>query len=126
MMRFFPPNRSPKASLLFQLWQDTPDDPHTVHQPLPGPHHHLHHLHQRHHHVLRALQSTSRKDAWFACMRRPRLCAVSCFGGAGYRSHWLPVQHTPGKILLYKHTCIISFFYPFIYLFIYLIGENAH
>lgn len=58
---YFSTNRSPKAALLCQLWPHTPDDPHTVHKPLPGPHHHLHHLHQRHHHVLRALQSTSCK-----------------------------------------------------------------
>lgn len=60
----FSTNRSPKAALLFQLQPHTPDDPHTVHKPLPGPHHHLHHLHQRHHHVPRALQSTSRKKEW--------------------------------------------------------------
>lgn len=63
----FSPNRSPKAALLFQLWPNTADDPHAVHKPLPGPHHHLYHLHQCHHHVLRALQSTTCKMC--ACVR---------------------------------------------------------
>ena len=66
---FFPPNRGPEAALLCQLWPHTPDDPHTLHQPLLGPYHHLHHLHQRYHNVLRALQSTSRKKKYL-CVQR--------------------------------------------------------
>ena len=54
-------HRSPEAALLRQLWSCALNDPHAVHKPLPGPHHHLHHRHQCHHHVLRALQSTSCK-----------------------------------------------------------------
>lgn len=60
--------RSTQAALLCQLWPHAPDDPHTVHKPLPGPHHHFHHLHQCHHDVPRALQSTSCKKKCFQCL----------------------------------------------------------
>lgn len=71
--------RSPEAALLQQLRQSPADDPHAVHQPLPGPHHHLHHLHQRHHHVLGALQSTPRKGARKSRKNGAAACRVFFF-----------------------------------------------
>lgn len=48
--------RGTKAALLCLLRSSPTGHPYPVHQPLPGPGHHLHHLHQRHHHVSGALQ----------------------------------------------------------------------
>lgn len=48
--------RGPAPALLRGLLAYTPLHPFAVHQPLPGPLHHLHHLPQCHHHVHGALQ----------------------------------------------------------------------
>lgn len=48
--------RGPEAALLRLVRSSAAGHPHPVHQPLPGPRHHLHHLHQRHHDVTGALQ----------------------------------------------------------------------
>lgn len=49
-------HRGPAPALLRRLFTHAPLHPFAVHQPLPGPLHHLHHLPQCHHHVHGALQ----------------------------------------------------------------------
>lgn len=49
-------HRGPAPALLRGLLTYAPLHPLAVHQPLPGPLHHLHHLPQRHYHVHGALQ----------------------------------------------------------------------
>lgn len=54
--------RGAKVALLRQLQSRALDDPHPLHQSLPGHLHHLHHLRERRDYVARALQPASRKS----------------------------------------------------------------